>query len=150
MNKKERTREIVLQLKQIKEERGLTCADIHEMLVEAGEDLSPASVRRVFSEGSEDQGFRFRGTIQPIARVMLGITEEGEAMGPAEADALKNVALLKDAMIQELQKEVDSLKAKTLQLEHELALATDRVEFLKGQIVRKDDYIDRLAKKAGL
>ena len=150
MTKKERVKEIVLQLKQIKDERDLTVSDIYDMLIAAGEDLSLATTKRVFAPGSEEQGFRYRDTLQPIVRVLVGVQDEGEPLGVAEADALKNVALLKDTMIQDLQKELDTTKDKLAHAERELALLRDRVDFLKEQIDRKDDYIDRLAKKAGI
>lgn len=139
-----------MQLKQIKHDRELSVQDVYLMVKGAGFSTSESSVRRVFAPGSEEQNFRFQDTIQPISQVMIGVKEEGEPLNVAEADALKQIALLKDAMINDLQKENDELKKKAERLEHDLALVTDRVEFLKGQIARKDDYIDRLAKKAGI
>lgn len=150
MTKKERMKEIVLQLKQVREERELTCAEIYDMIKAAGEDVSPATIKRVFSPHSEEQGFRYKDTIQPIARVLIGVNEEAEPLSAAEADALKNIALLKDAMINDLQKENDELKKRVETLEKAKADYIAEVSFLKGQIDRKDDYMDRLAKKAGI
>ena len=150
MNNKERMKEIISQLKQIKYERELSVQAIHEMVSSAGFYTSPSTIRRVFADGSEEQNFRYQDTIQPIVQVLIGVKEEGEPLGVAEADALKNVALLKDSFIRELQKENEAMRLKLEQLEHELAIITDRVEFLKDQIARKDSYIDRLAKKAGI
>ena len=150
MNNKERLKEIIEQLKQIKFEKELSVQDIYDMVKAAGFYTSPSTIRRVFAEGSENQNFRYQDTIQPIVQVLIGVREEGEPLGVVEADTLKNVALLKEAMIQDLQSENEALKLKVQQLEHDLALVSDRVDFLKGQIARKDDYIDRLAKKAGI
>lgn len=150
MNNKERLKEIIEQLKQIKFEKELSVQDIHDMVKAAGFYTSPSTIRRVFAEGSENQNFRYQDTIQPIVQVLIGVREEGEPLGVVEADTLKNVALLKEAMIQDLQSENEALKLKVQQLERDLALVSDRVDFLKGQIARKDDYIDRLAKKAGI
>lgn len=142
--------------------------DIHDMVINAGLFTSFSSVRRVFAEGSEEQNFRYQDTIQPIAQVLIGVNEEAEALNPAEADALKQIALLKDAMIHDLQKENDSLSRRVAQLEADmerivgeyerrledfresLKRARDRVDKLDAQIERKDDYIDRVAKKAGI
>ena len=150
MTKKERVREIILQLKQIKEERDLTSSEIYDMVLAGGYDLSHATVKRVFAPGSENQGFRYKDTIQPIARVLIGVNEEDEPLSAAEADALKNIALLKDAVINEIQKENEELKAKVERLSKAQAAYIAEIEFLKEQIDRKDDYIDRLAKKAGI
>lgn len=169
MNNRERLKEIIIQLKQIKFERDLTVQDIHDMVRAAGFATSQSSVRRVFSEGSEEQNFRYQDTIQPIAQVLIGVHEEAEPLNAAEADALKNIALLKDSMIDDLQKENDLLRARVDELEKvismmrieeyekrladkDLALqrARDRVDKQDIQINRKDDYIDRVATKAGI
>ena len=112
MNNRERQKEIILQLKQIRHDRELSVQDVYFMVKGAGFSTSESSVRRVFAEGSEEQNFRYQDTIQPIAQVMIGVKEEGEPLNVAEADALKNIALLKDAMINDLQKENDELKKK--------------------------------------
>ena len=168
MTKRERTKEIILQLKQSREERDLSISEIYSMLMAANCDISLTTLKRVFAEGSEDKdGFRFKDTIQPIAQVMLAIKEETTAanqLTDGEIDALKNIALLKDAMITDLQKENEALAAKAAQLEKDYAEAKEKIELLKKQtefltsrlhrldelIERKDDYIDRLAKKVGI
>lgn len=131
--------------------------DVYFMVKNAGLPTSESSVRRVFAPGSEDQNFRYQDTIQPIAQVLIGVKEEGEPLGATEADALKQIALLKDSIIRELQDEVENLTAKLAQQEERLADAQKKVAFLidlnakkDEQINRKDDYIDRLAKKAGI
>lgn len=176
MNNRERLKEIIIQLKQIKFERELTVQEIYGMVKAAGFGTSDTSVRRVFAPGSEEQNFRWQDTIQPIAQVLIGVHEEAEPLNAAEADALKQIALLKDSMIEDLQRENDQLKARIDQLEkviislrieeyekrlHEMDLALQRarnrvdkqdeqLERKDGQIKRKDDYIDRLGIKAGI
>jgi predicted RNase H-like nuclease (RuvC/YqgF family) len=168
MTKRERTKEIILQLKQSKEDRDLSISEIYDMLMATNCDISMTTLKRVFAPGSEDKdGFRFKDTIQPIAQVMLAIKEEttpDNQLTDVEIDALKNIALLKDAMITDLQKENEALVAKAAQLEKDYAEAKEKIELLKKQaefltsrlhrldelIERKDDYIDRLAKKVGI
>lgn len=169
MNNRERLKEIIIQLKQIKYERELSIQDICDMVRAAGFATSLSSVRRVFAEGSEEQNFRYQDTIQPIAQTLIGVHEEAEPLNAAEADALKSIALLKDSMIDDLQRENDQLKARIDQLEKiitmlrieeyekrleekEAALqrSRDRNDKQDIQINRKDDYIDRVAKKAGI
>ena len=169
MNNRERLKEIIIQLKQIKYERELSVQDIHDMVKAAGFATSPSSIRRVFSEGSEEQNFRYQDTIQPIAQVMIGVHEEAEPLNAAEADALKQIALLKDSMINDLQKENEQLRVRVDELEKVIVLmrieeyekrladketalqrARERVDKQDAQINRKDDYIDRLGTKAGI
>lgn len=146
-----------MQLKQIRHDRELSVQDVYFMVKDAGFSTSESSVRRVFAPGSENQNFRYQDTIQPIAQVLIGVKEEGEPLSVTEADALKQIALLKDSIIRELQDEVENLTAKIAQLEERLADSQKKVTFLidlnakkDEQINRKDDYIDRLAKKAGI
>ena len=169
MNNRERQKEIILQLKQIRHERELSVQDVYFMVKGAGLSTSESSVRRVFAEGSEEQNFRYQDTIQPIAQVLIGVKEEGEPLNVAEADALKNIALLKDAMINDLQRENEQLKARIDELEKVIVMmrieeyekrleekdialqrARDRADKQDIQINRKDEYIDRVAKKAGI
>ena len=164
MNDRERMREIIINLKKIKHERELSTHDIFLMVQAAGFGTSESSIRRVCAPGSEEQNFRYQDTIRPMAQVMLGIHEDAAPLSPTEADALKNIALLKESMIQDLQKETEQLEARIAKLEHDLEgtrelLAHTQAENkrheehiarLRAQIDRKDDYIDRLAKKAGL
>lgn len=150
MNNRERLKEIILQLKQIKNDRELSVQDIHDMVMDSGGYTSLSTVRRVFAQDSETKNFRYRDTIQPIAQVLIGVNEEAEPLTAPEADALKNIALLKDNMIKELEAKNAELSAKCAQQEQVIADFDERVKFLRSQIIRKDDYIDRLAKKAGL
>ena len=169
MNNRERQREIILQLKQIRRDRELSIQDVYFMVKGAGFSTSESSVRRVFAEGSEEQNFRYQDTIQPIAQVLIGVKEEGEPLNVAEADALKQIALLKDSMINDLQRENEQLKARIDELEKVIVMmrieeyekrleekdialqrARDRADKQDVQINRKDDYIDRVAKKAGI
>ena len=110
----ERTRELILQLKEVKTARSLSCQDILDLILEAGGYTSLSTVKRVFAEGSENQSFRFKETLQPIASVLLGVREEtakddSTLQYIAQIDALKSIALLKDSMINDLHAEVNLL-----------------------------------------
>lgn len=147
----------------------MSVQDVYSMVKGAGLSTSESSVRRVFAPGSENQNFRYQDTIQPIAQVLIGVKEEGEPLNVAEADALKNIALLKDAMLDDLQMENEQLKARIDELEKVIVMmrieeyekrleekdialqrARDRADKQDVQINRKDEYIDRVAKKAGI
>ena len=165
MTKQERTKEIILQLKQSREERDLSVSEIYDMLMAANCDISMTTLKRVFAEGSEEKGsFRFKDTIQPIAQVMLAIKEEttpDNQLTDGEIDALKNIALLKDAMIEDLTKqfnqlagqyseavcELEECKANLAAHRKQLELMSEQIVLLSDQIRRKDKYVDALLER---
>lgn len=153
MTKKERLREIILQLKQIKEERELSCGEIHKMIKASGEDISLATVKRVFNDGSEEQGFRYNDSIRPIVQVLLSVKEE-TPLNDTEVDTLKNVVLLKDGMINELNATVRALEEKLNEAmtkyedcRESRTVLREEVAFLREQIRGKDEHIKYLVNK---
>ena len=122
MDKQQRIREIILQLKTIKEDKDLTNQDILELVDASGGATSMTSKRRVFAEGSENQNFNYRATIQPISHAMLAINapekdaELDENVLQAQFDALKQVVELKDTLIAELNKELEIEQKKVAHL----------------------------------
>ena len=138
-------KEIIIQLKQIKYDRELSVQDICNMVKAAGYHTSKSSVTRVFAPGSEDNNnFRYQDTIQPIARVLIGVDEEAEPLDAAQADALKNIALLKDSMIQELQRENAYLAERVADLEINYNNELAKSAFLLDQVKKKDTQIENL------
>lgn len=144
MNNRERLKEIIIQLKQIRTERELSLTDIHKMVEQSGGYTSQSTIRRVFAEGSEDSNFRYRDTIQPIAQALIGVHEEAEPLDAAQADALKNIALLKDSMIQELQQENAALAEHVAALEINYNNELTKSAFLLDQVKKKDAQIESL------
>lgn len=156
MDKKQRITEIVLQLKQIKEERELTCQEIYDMVISSGGDLSLATIKRVFAPGSENAGFRFRDTLQPIVKVLCAVEETTTENPPSdtEVDALKNVVLLKETMIEELTAAKEKLEAmladeasRHADCREMLNMYKEQLRILGDQIARKDRYIDFLLER---
>lgn len=149
MTQQERISEIILQLKQIRKERDLSLQDIYDLVHDAGGYLSLSSVKRVFTEGSEKQNFRYHDTIQPIVRALLGVNEETPVNNDVtanEIDALKSVILLKDSIIGELEKENTSLSARNNALQEDLQTLREenqqKVDYLLGQITRLRQAVD--------
>ena len=58
-------------LKKVKAEQGLSVSRIMEMLEAKGKFVSEATVKRIFSEGSEEFNFRYQDSIAPLADVLL-------------------------------------------------------------------------------
>ncbi len=134
----ERKRELIIQLKQYREEHGFSLKRIVDIVSEYAEQnnnddyVSLSTVKRVFKEGSEnDDSFNFDLTIRPIAAALLG----AESISPKMHDKDLSISLLryKNERIQQLEK----------QLAEERELANRRVDFLKEQIAIKDGYLQR-------
>ena len=132
------TRDLILRLKEIRTEKGLTLQEISDMLDEAGCHVGITSIKKVFSEGAEDLGFRYHDTIEPIAKVLLDLYDD---QGDAEAFALKADLAVKDELIERLERELT---------ENQQALdacrddSRKRIDYLKHQITLKDERIDKL------
>ena len=134
----ERKRELIIQLKQYREERGFSHKRIVDIVSEYAEQnntddyVSLSTVKRVFRDGSEDDdSFNFDLTIRPIAAALLG----SESVSPKAHDKELSISLLryKNERIQQLEK----------QLEDEREISNRRVEFLKEQISVKDGYLQK-------
>lgn len=128
------TRELILRLKAIRAEKGLTLQEISDKLDEAGMHVGITSIKKVFSEGSEDLGFRYRDTIEPIAKVLLDLYDD---QGDAEAVALKADLAVKDELISRLERELTDARTDYAR----------RAEFLLQQIELKDKRIDTLMER---
>lgn len=76
-----RTRDIILRLKEVRRDKGLSYNDILDMMEQNGDYLAKSTLSRVFSKGSEDLSFRYEETIRPIAKALLGSEDELRAEG---------------------------------------------------------------------
>lgn len=145
------TKELILKLKEVREEKGLSLNEIVGMVEENGDYVSRSSIQRVFSEGSETLSFRYEETIRPIAKALLDIEtiEEGDNM---DIQAMKVLLKYKIQRIEELEQQLDHAqsaldkqkiknneKVDNIRAEYE-----KKIDFLKGQIILKDKRIDLL------
>ena len=145
------TKDIIIKLKEVREEKGLSYNDIMNMLEKNGQYLSKATLSRIFSEGSEELSFRYEETIRPIANVLLDI-ETIEDTDDMDVKAMKSLLKYKIQRIEELEQQVKALetaldkeKIKSHEkLEKERELANRRIDFLKGQVSLKDKRMDML------
>lgn len=142
-------RKTIHRLKQIKEEQGLTVAKIIELMEERGQFVSETTIKRVFSEGSEEQNFRYQDSIAPIADVLLDIY--GESSSLEDAESLRRIIREKNKLIEflmikldEKEQEFDNRRAL---YEERKALYEKTIERFEVQIARKDELIERLLDK---
>lgn len=141
MNK---TKEVILKLKEVKEQRGLSLNEIVDLVEKNGDYISRSSVQRVFSDGSEDVSFRYEETIRPIANALLDIDtiEDSDNM---DIRAMKTLLQYKNKRIEELESQLDKEKLRYHEkLEKERERFNNSIEFLKKQVALKDRRIDIL------
>ena len=140
------TRKLIAQLKTVKSEKKLSPQDIVDICEENGEPVSLSTVKRVFSPDCESMNFRYDATIRPIAKAVLGLSdefdpdEEEAESTQAEHDALRALVDLKNHFIEQLESGIRDREA-TIQKTREAADATIA---LKDRIIShlKDEVAD--------
>ena len=144
-------RELIIQLKKVRQEKHLSFNDILDLMEENGDYLSKSTLSRVFAEGSEDVSFRYDETIRPIANALLDINNL-EADHDVNIPALVEVVQQNERFIKELQRQITEMELKSDEerladfekMENERQSWSRSIEFLKDQISKKDARIDIL------
>ena len=145
------TKDIIIKLKEVREEKGLSYGDILSLMEKNGDYLAKSTISRVFSEGSEEVSFRYEETIRPIAKALLDM-ENIEEDDDMDVRAIKSILKYKIERIEELERQIASLetaldkeKIKSHEkLDEQRAIYDDRIDFLKNQIDLKDKRMDQL------
>lgn len=138
------SRDVILKLKDIREEKGLSLGDIMDLIDKNGEFVSKTTLSRVFADGSEEMSFRYEETLRPIANALLDI-ETIEDDDDLDTQALKIMLQYKAKRIKELEDELNYEKVKHHEkLEKERDQSRRSIEFLKEQITLKDKRMDQL------
>jgi len=145
------TKEIILRLKEVREEKGLSYGDIMDLMEKNNDFVSKSTISRVFSEGSENLSFRYEETIRPIAKAMLDI-ETIEDDDDVDVQAMKSLLQYKIKRIEDLEQQIEQLEASFdkervkfhEKMEHEREQWSKSIEFLKNQVSLKDQRIDCL------
>lgn len=145
------TRDLIIKLKEVRDEKGLSYTDILNLMEKNNDFLARSTISRVFSEGSEDLSFKYEETIRPIAKALLDI-ENIEDYDTMDTQAMKLLLQYKLRRIEELEKQVENLE-KALdkeklkyheKLDKEREQANRRIDFLKEQVSLKDKRMDML------
>lgn len=145
------TRDIIIKLKEVREEKGLSYANIMEMMEKNGDYIAKSTLSRVFSDGSEDLSFRYDETLRPIAKVLLDL-ETIEEIDNLDVQAMKSILKYKIDRIEELERQVEQLEASLAKekvkyhekLDRERTQWARSIEFLKEQVSLKDKRMDQL------
>lgn len=144
-------REIIIELKKVREEKGLSYNDILDLMEENGDYLSKSTLSRVFADGSEEVSFRYEETIRPIANALLDI-ERIEDDDTLDTRAMKSLLKYKADKIEELERKIEQLELANAEekikyhekLDKEREQSRRSIEFLKEQISLKDKRMDML------
>ena len=146
-----KTKDLIIKLKEVREEKNLSYNDIMELMENNGDYLAKSTLSRVFGEGSEDLSFRYEETIRPIAKALLDI-ENIEDTDDMDVKAMKSLLKYKiqviedlERKIRELETDLDKQKIKANEkLEKERERFNKSIEFLKEQVAYKDKRMDLL------
>ena len=144
-------RDIIIQLKQVREEKGLSYNDILTLVRDNNGDVSRSSIQRVFAEGSEEETFKFEETIKPIADALLDINSF-EDDDDLDTKAMKSLLQYKSQRIIELERHIKVLEGDIakIKLSNHERMDKERerwsrsIDFLKHQIELKDERMDKL------
>ena len=140
------TKDIIIRLKEVRKERGLSYSDILEMMEANGDFVSKSTLSKLFADGSEDhpEKFRYENTLRPIANAILDM-ENIEETDDMDIQALKAILKYKISRIKELETMLDHEKLKHHEkLDKERAQFQRSLDFLKSQVDLKDKRIDQL------
>ena len=148
MNK---TRDLIIKLKAVKDEKGLSLNNIVDLIEANGDFISRSSIQRVFADGSEDCSFRYEETIRPIAKALLDIEniEDNDSLDTATLKALLKYKIQRiedlENQLEHLQAALDNEKLKRHEKIDEIRAEYERkIDFLKEQITLKDKRMDLL------
>ena len=145
------TKDLIIKLKEVREEKGLSYGDILDLMEKNGDYLAKSTISRVFADGSEEMSFRYEETIRPIANALLDI-ERIEDDDDMDIKAMKSLLKYKIQRIEDLEKQLEHLQAaldkEKLRSHEKMEKERDRfnrsIDFLKEQISYKDQRMDLL------
>lgn len=144
-------KDIILKLKEVRNEKALSYNDILELMEKNGDFLSKSTISRVFADGSEDLSFRYEETIRPIAKALLDIENIGDD-DDMDIKAMKSLLKYKMQRIEDLERQIEQLQSdlKSEKIKYHERMDAEReqwgksIDFLKNQISLKDKRMDFL------
>ena len=133
-------------LKKVKSGQGLSISKIMDLLDEKGKYVSEATVKKIFSEGSEDFNFRYQDSIAPLADVLLDLY--GDASGLDDVIALKQIIHDKNQTIEfmmiKFKEQKASYERNVAHLKGQIHRLNERLDVREKSIERKDAIMEKL------
>ena len=144
--------EIVIALKNVRGD--MSIADIRKKVLAAtGIDFADTTLRRVYRKDSEvKDSFNYDKTLKPLAETFLLTSAPDDSAEAQERIAgLEAVFRLKNERIEELQRQIDELKAaheaRCREYDTRMAFLRDQIELKDQRMDRKDKIIEKLMDK---
>lgn len=132
-------RNTITRLKKVKNEQGLSIQKIMDKLEQNGEFVSEPTLKKIFSEGSEEKNFRYYDTIAPLANVLLD--EYGSDGDLEDIEGLRKIIREKNRMIESLMIKLEEQKGVYAARD---AMYKERQSIYEHHIGRLEAEIDRL------
>ena len=144
------TKDIIIELKRVREEKQLSYSDIIKMMEDNGDiPVSATTLSRIFKEGSEDGYFSYETTLRPLAKALLDM-ETIEESDTTDIKAMKEILKYKIQRIQDLEKQVNELEQaldkekirRHEQLDKQREQSQITIDFLKNELALKNKRMD--------
>jgi vacuolar-type H+-ATPase subunit I/STV1 len=144
-------KEIIVRLKNVRDERGYSIKDMMSIIEDNGDYVSESTLRRLFKDNSEYDSFNYESTIRPVAKAILDM-ETIKDTDDMDTQALKALLEYKIQRIEELETQANALQSALdkeklkyhEKLDAEREQYSKRIAFLMEQISLKDKRMDYL------
>ena len=136
------TVKLIDSIRKVYDEKHLSIGKIEKMFKENGREgaVAHTTIGKFFSKGKRNTyNYRYNDTIRPLAELLLDV-DKIEQDDNTETEAMKNFVRVKGKVIDELESEINVYE----KIEKERKQFERSINFLKTQIERKDQRIDRL------
>ena len=140
-------KQTIERLKAVKREQELSISNIMDMLSTKGHFISEPTLKKVFSDSSDNYNFKYRDTIAPLADVLLDLYSEDDD------DKMKRLIREKNKLIEILIHKSEEQKAdyerRIAHLKNQVSRLESNLDFREKVIDRKDEVIEKLLDRIG-
>lgn len=141
------TRDLVLSIKEICASKKLSQKQLQKLVWDkTGAFMSESSIYRVLKAGSEEEGFNYAKTLEPMWRALMSDLPETQETAEELRKLYEAALLYKEGEIEELNASIEQLKAehekRCREYEDRLALWLNQIDMKDEQIQKKDERMD--------
>lgn len=141
-------KQTIERLKAVKREQELSINAIMDMLSSKGHFISEPTLKKVFSDNSDNYNFKYRDTIAPLADVLLDLYAEDET-----DDKMKHLIREKNKLIEILlhknEEQKSDYERRIAHLKNQVSRLESNLDFRERVINRKDEVIEKLLDRIG-
>lgn len=135
-------KQTIERLKAVKREQELSINAIMDMLSTKGHFISEPTLKKVFSDNSDNYNFKYRDTIAPLADVLLDLYSEDDD------DRMKQLIREKNKLIEILihknEEQKSDFERRIAHLKNQVSRLESNLDFRERVITRKDEVIEKL------